>query len=64
MTDTEKHELVTSWIALQRVGADSSVRDESFWAYAVEYFLRKRAPDECLELIHAIRQADGSDEIL
>lgn len=62
MNDAEKQKLVASWIALH--GAGSSARDENFWAYEKLDDFGRKSPDECWELIHAIRQADGSNEIL
>lgn len=55
---------MTSWIAHHHAGEGTSARDDSFWAYEKLDDLCRRSPDECWEVIHAIRQADGSDEIL
>ncbi|WP_315759680.1 MULTISPECIES: DUF6869 domain-containing protein [unclassified Bradyrhizobium] len=64
MREVEKQELVASWIALYHAGGDSAARDANFWAYEKLENLRRKSPDECWELIHAIRQADASDTIL
>jgi uncharacterized protein DUF6869 len=62
--EVEKQRLVASWIALHHAGEDSAARDANFWAYENLENLRRGSPDECWELIHAIRQADASDKIL
>lgn len=65
MGEVEKQGLVASWIAFHDADGDSAARDANFWAHEKLENLRKRSPDECWELIHAIRQAaDASDKIL
>lgn len=64
MGEVEKRGLVASWIALCLASGDSATRDANFWAYEKFESLRRTSPDECWELIHAIRQADSSDPIL
>jgi hypothetical protein len=43
---------------------DTAARKANFWAFEKLYDLRNQSPDECWELIDAIRQADGSDGVL
>lgn len=64
MSELELRKIAETWITLYYLPEDSQERQENFWAFSRLDDLCNDDPESCWEVIHLIRQLDGSEKIL